>query len=173
MVATEGGSARRKAASIDSGSCIGCGECVAVCFTGATGISWKSDPAIVQQKMAEYACAVLQEKRNKFAAINFLLDITPDCDCLGWSDVPIVPNLGIMASTDPVALDTASLDLVNQAQGIAGGALPSENLGEGDKFGAIHQGIDSTAQLVHAEKLGLGTRLYELHNLAKLDSDQC
>ncbi|MHB1390178.1 MAG: DUF362 domain-containing protein [Thermoleophilia bacterium] len=174
LVESDGDGPGRKTASIDGGSCIGCGECVTVCFTGAIGISWKSDPAIVQQKMAEYAFAVLQEKKNKFAAINFLLDITPDCDCLGWSDVPIVPNLGIMASNDPVALDTASLDLVNQAHGIAGGALPAESLGAGgDKFGAIHHGIDSTAQLVHAQKLGLGTRLYEIINLAKLDSDQC
>lgn len=165
--------AARKAASIDSGPCIGCGECVTVCYTGAIGISWKSDPAIVQQKMAEYAFAVLKEKSHKFAAINFLMDITPDCDCVGWSDKPIVPNLGIMAATDPVALDAASLDLVNQAQGLAGGALPPESLTSGDKFGAIHHGIDATAQLVHAEKLGLGTRLYELHNLAKLDNDQC
>ena len=95
--------AGHKVAFIDDEACVGCGECVATCFTGAIGISWKSDPAIVQQKMVEYAAAALHEKEGKFAAINFIIDVTPDCDCLGWSDNPIVPNIGIAASLDPVS----------------------------------------------------------------------
>ncbi|MHB8175520.1 MAG: DUF362 domain-containing protein [Thermoleophilia bacterium] len=165
-----GGGRGRKVALIDDAACIGCGECVATCVTGAIGIVWKSDPGIVQEKTAEYMAGVLSEKAGKFAAIDYILSVTPDCDCLGWSDNAIVPDIGIAASTDPVALDSAALDLVNAAMGIAGSALPEAELGAADKFGAIHHGIDPTAQLVHAEKLGLGSRAYELVNLDKSDS---
>lgn len=162
-----GGQKQPRVAYINSGECIGCGECVTVCFTGAIAISWKSDPAVVQQKMTEYAAAALTGKKNKFAAFDFLLDVTPDCDCLGWSDNPIVPNIGIAASLDPVAVDSAALDLVGKARGIPASALPAASLETSDKFGSIHQGIDSTAQLIHGEKMGLGSRTYELLDLDK------
>lgn len=161
-----------KVALIDPEACIGCGECVATCGDGAIDINWKSDPAIVQQKMAEYATAALTETRSKFAAINHVIEVTPDCDCLGWSDNPIVPNIGIVASFDPVAADAAALDLVNAAAGITASALPREGLREDDKFGSIHKGIDSTAQLVHARKLGLGTDRYELVSLDKSEAEE-
>ena len=164
MVASGEGQ-KRKVAQINDEACIGCGECVATCFTGAIGISWKSDPAVVQQKMTEYAAAALTEKEGRFAAINFIMDVTPDCDCLGWSDNAIVPNIGIAASFDPVSVDAASLDLVNQTQGNAMSALPDTGLAGGDKFGSIHKGIDATAQLIHGEKIGLGKRNYELVSL--------
>ncbi|MFA6001556.1 MAG: DUF362 domain-containing protein [Thermoleophilia bacterium] len=157
-----------KVALIDDEACIGCGECVATCFNNAIGISWKSDPGVVQQKMAEYASAALTGKKDKFAAINYLLDVTPDCDCLGWSDNAIVPNIGIVASFDPVAADAAALELVNKAAGVAMSALPADALSGTDKFGSIHKGIDPTVQLIHGEKLGLGTRN---HDLISLDKD--
>lgn len=167
----EGGAGKKrtslKQARIEDEECLGCGECVAVCFTGAIEISWKSDPAIVQQKMAEYAAAALKNKKKKFAAINYILDVTPDCDCLGWSDNPIVPNIGIAASFDPVAIDAASLGLVGAAAGISASALPPEKMDSADKFGSIHKGIDPTAQLRHAQKLGLGSTDYELLPLGK------
>ena len=166
------GTGKNKVALIDNEACIGCGECVATCFTGAIGINWKSDPAIVQQKMAEYAGAALSGKASKFAAINHVLDVTPDCDCLGWSDNPIVPNIGIVASLDPVAADTAALDLVSRTPGIVESALPPEDMESEDKFGSIHKGIDSTAQLAHAEKLGLGSRAYNLVTLDKSEGEQ-
>ncbi|MHB8858962.1 MAG: DUF362 domain-containing protein [Thermoleophilia bacterium] len=162
---------KRKLAQIDDEACIGCGECAATCFTGAIGISWKSDPAIVQQKMVEFAAAALTEKEGRFAALNFILDVTPDCDCLGWSDNPIVPNIGIAASFDPVSIDAASLDLVNQAQGNAMSALTGEGLTSSDKFGSVHHGIDATAQLAHGEKIGLGQRGYELVTLDKDEAE--
>jgi hypothetical protein len=156
-----GGAKQPRVASIAPEECVGCGECVAVCFTGAIEISWKSDPAIVQQKMVEHAAAALSGKEKKFAAINYVLDVTPDCDCLGWSDNPIVPNIGIAASYDPVALDAACLDMVSSARGIGASVLPADALDAPDKFGHIHAGIDSTAQLIHGEKIGLGSARYE------------
>ncbi len=158
---------KEKVALIDSGACIGCGECVASCFTGAIAINWKTDPAVMQQKMVEFALGVLRDKKGKFAAINYILDVTPDCDCLGWSDNPIVPNIGIAASRDPVAVDAAALDMVNRARGIADSALPASRLSGGNKFGAIHRGIDPRAQLDHGERIRLGRKNYELVKLDK------
>ncbi|MHB8968103.1 MAG: DUF362 domain-containing protein [Thermoleophilia bacterium] len=123
------------------------------------------DPSIVQQKTVEYAAASLHGKEGKFAAINFIIDVTPDCDCIGWSDNPIVPNIGITASLDPVAIDAASLDLVNQAQGNTMSALSAEDLSSDNKFGSVHKGIDPTAQLVHGHKIGFGSIEYKLVNL--------
>lgn len=164
---TGGSKPRNKVALIDDEACIGCGECVASCYTGAIAINWKSDPAIVQQKMAEYALGVVSGKRRKFAAINYIIDVTPDCDCLGWSDNPIVPNIGIAASSDPVAVDAASLDMVNSARGISSSLLPGNKLQSRDKFGSVHGGIDPRAQLIHGQKIGLGKRKYELTRLDK------
>lgn len=156
-----------KVALIDPETCIGCGECVATCYEGAIDINWKSDTAIVQQKMAEYATAAISETRDKFAAVNHVIDVTPDCDCLGWSDNAIVPNIGMVASFDPVAADAAALDLINEATGISTSALPAESARSRDKFGSIHKGIEPAAQLIHAEKLGLGSTDYELVPLDK------
>jgi len=161
---------KHQVALINDEACIGCGECVATCFTGAIDIVWKSDPNIVQEKTAEFMAGVLAEKEGKFAAINYILSVTPDCDCLGWSDNAIVPDIGIVASTDPVAVDTASLDLVNNARGITPSILAESELDSRNKFASIHQGVDPTAQLVHAEKLGLGTRRYQLICLDKTKS---
>ncbi|MCL6106490.1 MAG: DUF362 domain-containing protein [Actinobacteria bacterium] len=160
--------AGHKVALIDDEACIGCGECVATCFTGAISVVWKSDPRIVQEKTAEYMAGVLAGKEGKFAAINYIMGVTPDCDCLGWNDSAIVPDIGIAASLDPIAADAAALDMVNAALGIPGGALGEKDLASGDKFGSIHHGIDATAQLAHGERLGLGTRDYDL---VKLDKD--
>lgn len=125
------------------------------------------EPSVVQQKMVEYAAASLHGKEGKFAALNFIIDVTPDCDCIGFSDNPIVPNIGIVASIDAVAADAAALDLVNQARGNAMSVLDEADSGSNDKFGCIHNGIDSTSQLDHGEKIGLGSKKYKLIKLDK------
>ena len=152
-------------ALINDERCTGCGECVASCLVGAIDIIWKSDPGIVQEKAAEYVAGALAGKKRKFAALNYIMDVSPDCDCLGWSDAAIVPDIGIAASTDPVALDAASLDLVNAATGIAGSALPASCLESGDKFSCVHTSVDPRVQLTHAEWMKLGSRKYRLQNL--------
>lgn len=149
-----------KKAAINADKCIGCGECVVTCPTQAIAINWKTDADIIQEKIAEYTLGILQNKKGKSAHMNFLMSITPDCDCFSWSDAPIVPDIGILASSDPVALDQASFDLVNEQITLSNSKLASKGNGV-DKFKILH-GIDGTKQLEYAEKIGLGSRKYKL-----------
>ncbi len=146
-------------AEIDYEKCIGCGECRIVCPEGAIDVEDSSSNRELQEKTAEYALGALKEKMDKAVHFNFIMNVTPECDCPPWRKAPLVPDIGVVASVDPVALDQASYDLVNQAEG--------KNYKEGeDKFGAVHD-VDSTWQLQHAETLGLGERDYELIDISK------
>jgi uncharacterized Fe-S center protein len=151
-----------KIAFIDSKKCIGCGECILTCPTGAILIQWNETIPIFQKKMVEYAFGAVQKKKGKALYLNFLTQITPACDCNGFSDAPIVNDIGILSSEDPVAIDQASVDLVNGQEGNRSSKLPSAwNPGE-DKFRAVYPEVDWSIQLAHGEEIGLGTREYEL-----------
>ena len=151
-----------KKASVNSEKCVGCGECILICPNGAIDVRWDNDIPLLQKKMTEYAHAVLKGKKAGSFFLNFLTDITPACDCFGHSDAPIVHDLGIVASKDPVAIDQASVDLVNQQTGTAASCL-KEGLKPGeDKFRAVYPKVDWTIQLDHGEHIGLGSREYEL-----------
>jgi uncharacterized Fe-S center protein len=94
--------------------------------------------------------------------MNFLIRITPDCDCFPFSDAPIVPDIGILASRDPVAIDAASFDLVNQQQGYADSLLTKHHHRGEDKFAGVHANTDGVRQIRYAEEIGLGNAQYEL-----------
>ena len=94
----------------------------------------------------EYAAGAVKGKRAFY--VNFVNHITPNCDCMGLKEASIAPDIGILASTDPLAIDQASLDMVVKESG--------------DVFREAHPQVDSLVQLVHAEKIGLGSRKYEL-----------
>ncbi len=151
-----------EAAKIDQQVCIGCGECVVTCPTKAISISWNSGPVLMQEKMSEYAFGAVKDKQDKVAYFNFMMDITPDCDCFGQSDAPIVPDIGILASNDPVAIDQAAFDLIRKTKGLVNSRLKEEEVD--DKFKKIHN-IDGTIQISHSEKIGLGTRDYKLEKI--------
>lgn len=140
-------------AEVDLSVCHGCGECIVTCPEQAIGIDWGSDSAKTQEKIAEYAFGAVQGKKGKTGFINFIINITPDCDCWGFSDTALMPDVGIAASTDPVALDQASIDLVNELAGR-------------DVFKQVHPHVDWEPQLVHGAAIGLGTREY---NLVRVD----
>ena len=148
-------------ARIDAQKCIGCGECTITCPHRAIAISWKTEPHIAQEKIVEYAAGVLKNKQSKAGFINFVLNVSPECDCAGWTDASIVRDVGILASLDPVALDQACVDLVNKERG-----LPESRLAgcedTPDKFGAIWPGANWERQLTYAQEAGLGTRTYNL-----------
>lgn len=152
----------RKKASIDQDSCIGCAKCISQCPQGAVKISWDENSQLFQEKMVEYALGVFQEKRKKIFFVNFLTDISPQCDCYGHADQPIVPDIGILASTDPVALDQASVVFVNAQPGFTNSALKKNIKPLQDKFRDLYPLVDWTVQLSYAESLGMGSRNYEI-----------
>lgn len=147
-------------AFIDQKRCIGCGECTSVCPTEAIPIRWKTDPSSVQEKTAEYALAALSGKEGKCGFINFLMHVGPDCDCFSWNDAAIVPDLGILASKDPVAIDQASVDLINRAPGIPLSKL-GDDLHVPDKIHKV-TGVQWDRIFTYGEEIGLGTRAYRL-----------
>ncbi|NLX49070.1 MAG: DUF362 domain-containing protein [Methanospirillum sp.] len=149
-------------AEIDRETCIGCFDCMNVCPTGALDIDWESDAGLFLERMAEYALGAVKNKEGKVGFLNFLIAVSPDCDCVAWSDAPIVPDIGILASRDPVAIDQASLDLVNRGTGIAGTRLAANHAAGGDKFRGVHPKTDGGRVLPYAEEIGLGTRRYHL-----------
>jgi uncharacterized protein len=148
-------------AVIDPKTCVGCAECISVCPYGNIQIQWNETIPIFLKKMMEYAYGVMLSKKDRALFINFVTQVSPECDCYGYNDFPIVGDIGILAGSDPVAIDQACVDLVNQAPGLPGSQL--KNLSPGvDKFKDINPQIDWPIQLEYAEQLGLGTREYEL-----------
>lgn len=149
-----------KKAYISEDLCYGCGECVVSCKHEAIAINWIDSNEAVMEKTVEYALGAIQNKNHPPLYFNFLMDITPDCDCWTISELPIVPDIGILASFDPVAIDKASLDLVNEQAGIKGSFL--KNPDSHDKFRDLYEKADYKYLFNHAQTLGLGTTDYEL-----------
>ncbi|PLX86612.1 MAG: 4Fe-4S ferredoxin [Desulfuromonas sp.] len=152
-------------AKIDPDKCAGCGRCITVCEEKAIQIQWNAEAPLVMKKMAEYAKGAVHGKQGKTLYVNFVTQISPACDCYGHSDAPIVADQGIAVSTDPVALDQACADLVNAAPGLPGTVLGDPAAAGADKFRAVYPHIDWEATLEQAEKIGLGSRRYELVKL--------
>ncbi len=153
----------RKAAILEA-KCIGCGECTVSCPEHAIAVNWKTEPHAIQEKMAEYTLGVLQDKKDKCGFITFLTQISPECDCCGWNDAPIVQDIGILASSDPIAIEQAACDLVNQQPPLPGSKLDGKG-DTADKLKALHPNADYEKALIHGEYLGLGSRKYELVKL--------
>ena len=152
-------------ASIDHNKCVGCGRCIGACnFDAVYNGNWAAN-AQLNCKMAEYAKAVV-DGRPSFH-ISLVMDVSPYCDCHAESDVPIVPDVGMFASFDPVALDQACADAC-QAQPIMGGSLLDDNMkapgfvDHGDIFTNTTPESEWESCLAHAEKIGLGVREYEV-----------
>jgi uncharacterized Fe-S center protein len=140
---------KNKKAFIESAKCIGCATCIAVCAKNAVDLDWEAGGNNIQEKMAEYAKAALKNKAGRAVFINFALKITKECDCIAKDDPAIAPDVGIFISQDPVSIDKASMDLVNEACGR-------------DIFKQAHPGRDGLKQLLHASGIGLGNMDYEL-----------
>ncbi|MBN1322684.1 MAG: DUF362 domain-containing protein [Methanotrichaceae archaeon] len=151
-------------ASIDHNRCTGCVDCQTACQKDAIDLNWERDIPSFMEMMTEYAFGAALGKRIGY--LNFLINITPDCDCMPWSDSPIVPNIGILASTDPVAIDKASLDLVNREAGLKKTRL-SRNLEPGEeKYQGVWRKTDGERQITYGEEIGLGKSSYELVELS-------
>jgi len=142
---------RDGSAHIIEEKCIGCGECLVVCNVGAVKMRWDGDALRVQEKMAEYALAVVRSIHKSVGFINYLVQITKDCDCMSKEGEVIADDLGILGSLDPVAIDKASADLLIEASGK-------------DIIRAANS-VDWSVQLKHGQEIGLGSMDYELINL--------
>jgi len=154
----------KKKAVIDYSKCVGCGQCVVVCQFKAAQVRWDEAASISSEKIAEYTYAVLKGKEHFH--INFVMDVSPNCDCWSNNDMPVVPNLGIFASFDPVALDKACVDAVNKLPTLSGSVLDGRKClhidGHEDKFKSIHPDTDWRVALRYASEIGLGSMEYEL-----------
>ena len=148
---------------IDENRCVGCARCIAVCPKDAIQVKWDEAPAILNKKIAEYSKAVV-DGRPCFH-ISLVLDVSPNCDCHAENDVPLVPNVGMFASFDPVALDQACADAVLAQPTIPNSVLKDCDCSSGDPFTAAHPDTDWRTCLEHAEKIGIGQREYELVNI--------
>lgn len=153
-----------KIAHINIEKCVGCGQCVAVCQYDAAQVVWENASEFVNCKIAEYTYAVTKDK--PCFHINFIMNVSPDCDCWNFNDMPLVADIGMAASFDPVALDQASVDLVKAAPALHNNKItvesPNEHFCGTDKFKLAHPNAHWEAGLIHGEKIGLGSREYEL-----------
>lgn len=152
-------------ASIDSEKCIGCGECILVCPNEAVSIRWSASIPVFLEKMIEYTVGVIKGKEKKTFYVNFITDVSPACDCHGNNDAPIVRNIGVLASRDPVAIDQACVDMVNQEPALPGCCLETNTAAGEDKFKGLYPKVDWEIQLDYAQQLGLGSRTYVLETI--------
>lgn len=148
--------------SLNLERCVGCGACFLACKFGGLEINWKTDVAAFLERMVEYAAGVLQPRAKPSLHVTFVTSVTPDCDCMGFSDAPICSDIGVLASLDPVAIDQAGVDLVNRAEPRYPSHLPKGLKAGDDKFRAMRPHLPEHMGLDYAEQLGLGTRDYEL-----------
>lgn len=152
-------------AEIDYAKCVGCGQCVALCQYDGAVMGEDDTSERLNYKIAEYTKAVVSGKPNFH--ISFIMNVSPECDCWNHNDAAIVPDLGIAASFDPVALDKACADIVIEAPILETGnrlsdATHYQHLEGCDKFHLMHPDTNWQAGLEHAEKIGIGTQKYEL-----------
>ncbi|MDO5845640.1 MAG: DUF362 domain-containing protein [Methanocorpusculum sp.] len=151
-----------KAISIETANCIGCLMCMNTCPQHAIDLDWQDDGVVFVERMIEYAAGAVANKTGKAFYINFLTNITPHCDCTPWNDIPFVPDIGILASTDPVALDKACYDLVNAEEGVCGSLLPDHHHAGEEKFTRVWPGTNPELQFAAAEEMAVGHREYRL-----------
>lgn len=149
-------------AYIDHDRCVGCGRCIAVCPKNAVQINWDETTINLNRKIAEYTKAVV-DGRPCFH-ISLVIDVSPNCDCRPENDMAIVPNVGMFASFDPVALDMACVDAVNAQTPLRGSAADDAHAKAHvhDHFQRLHPDTNWRSCLEHGEKIGIGTREYEL-----------
>lgn len=139
-------------AMIDSGACIGCGYCICLCREGAIKFNWTDDYQYLQERVAEHAAGALSGKEGKLGFMNVIIDSTQRCDCMQDTGGSLVEDLGILASTDPVALDSATADVINEAAGR-------------DVLRELYPDVDYRCQMRHGAELGVGSCEYQLSEI--------
>lgn len=154
-----------KKATINHDKCVGCGRCISVCPKDAILSASDESNEILNCKIAEYTKAVI-DNRPHFH-ISLVIDVSPYCDCHGENDAAIVPNVGMFASFDPVALDVACADAVNAqpllSNSILGDCSEEERASHNhDHFHSIFPETCWESAITHGEKIGIGNSKYKL-----------
>ena len=145
----------------DTARCVGCGRCIAVCPMDAIEGVYDPNGHLLNCKMAEYAKAVVQGRPSFH--ISLAMDISPNCDCHPENDVPIVPDVGMFASADPVALDLACAEAINRQPVLPNSAITDlKHEHDCDRFHAAHDNTHWQDLIEHGKKLGIGQDTYEL-----------
>lgn len=140
---------KNKKIVMDESKCVGCGDCIIACPEKVFDIQWEDNADVVSVKIAEHACGAVVGKPVCY--VNYMHFISKYCDCMPSEPTdPYLDNLGILISTDPVAIDQASIDFINAKAGR-------------DIFKELNP-VDYNVHLAHAEKMGLGSRQYAIHN---------
>lgn len=164
VCAHEGAAVTDKKAWIDHEKCVGCGRCIGVCPKDAVQAGFDSSNDVLNYKIAEYTKAICQDR--PCFHISIVCDVSPNCDCHAENDIPIIPNVGMFASFDPVALDVACADACNRQPAISGSVLADhmaqEKKGGHDHFHMTHPDTNWRSCVEHAQKIGLGSMEYEL-----------
>ncbi len=148
--------------SIGYKKCVGCGRCIATCPFDAIEPVYDEAADVLNCKIVEYAMAAVKDRPNFH--ITIICDVSPYCDCHGENDVPVVPNVGILASYDPVALDRACIDLIQRQSIIPGSLLYANSNGKkpADIFKCVQPSTHWQSTFEHAEMMGFGSSYYEL-----------
>ena len=150
---------------VNTDNCVGCGRCLGACNFDAISFENEQAPELLNRRMAEYAKAVVWGRPHFH--ISLVLDVSPNCDCHAENDAPILPNIGMFASADPLALDQACVDACLAATPMPGSQL-YDHMHSPDFHDHHDHFKNSTPEsewrscLEHAEKIGLGSREYEL-----------
>ncbi len=155
-------------AHINHDKCVGCGRCIGACVFDAVSPQWDAAEDDLNKKIAEYTHAVLKDRPHFH--VSLVIDVSPYCDCHAENDVAVIPDVGMFASFDPVALDRACADMCNKQShfedSYLGDVLAKSHShcehGHGDHFTAMHSNTNWEVCLNHAEKMGVGTQKYEL-----------
>lgn len=154
---------KHRVASINHEKCVGCGRCLGVCPKDATQPGTSDSNEMLSYKMAEYAAAVVKD-RPQFH-ISLIVDVSPNCDCHSENDAPIIPDVGMLASFDAVALDQACTDLMLKQPMLHGTIMDDCEHNHNDWAKDVHPTTDWTSQLEHAEKMCMGSRKYQMINI--------
>lgn len=159
-------------ATIDHDRCVGCGRCIGVCNQDAICPDYDAAADVLNCKIAEYTQAIVQDRPSFH--ISLAMDISPNCDCHAENDTPIINDIGMFASFDPVAIDQACADAAMAQTPLPNTVLTesAEKMGHKhehlhgdqahDPFCITHPDTDWRTCIAHAEKIGLGTSKYEL-----------
>ena len=160
VCAHEGTTVTNKKAFIDINKCVGCGRCIGVCPVDAIRVRNDESHDILNKKIAEYTWALIHGRPSFH--ISLVMDVSPFCDCHAENDAPIVPDVGMFASFDPVALDLACADAVNRQPVLAGSYLSEKEQVHHDHFTDTHPTTNWKSCIEHGVKMGLGSDQYEL-----------